>query len=334
MQRAATGLATVCLRLLGAAYGRRVALLVGTGNNGGDALFAGAAPRRAAGRGSPPSCSTPTARTRPAWPRCGGPAAGVLPAGDGGVARSSAAPTWCSTACSASAAAAGCAPDAAELARAGGATARGITVAVDVPSGIDADTGAVDGDRLPGACTRSPSARSSPAWSWARAAGTPARCTSSTSASARTCRRRPRSSSPTPTSPRRLAPPSAGDDKYSQGVVGDRRRLGDLPRRRRAVHRRRAAHPAGPGPLRRARRPTASGPPGRRRSSPTAGPADAGRVQAWVVGPGMGTDDDARERARRGAGHRPAGGRRRRRADDAGRRSRRWSADRTARRPC
>ena len=43
MQRAATGLATVCLRLLGAAYGRRVALLVGTGNNGGDALYAGAA---------------------------------------------------------------------------------------------------------------------------------------------------------------------------------------------------------------------------------------------------------------------------------------------------
>ena len=42
MQRAATGLATVCLRLLGSAYGRRVVLLVGTGNNGGDALFAGA----------------------------------------------------------------------------------------------------------------------------------------------------------------------------------------------------------------------------------------------------------------------------------------------------
>ena len=42
MQRAATGLATVCLRLLDGAYGRRVTLLVGTGNNGGDALFGGA----------------------------------------------------------------------------------------------------------------------------------------------------------------------------------------------------------------------------------------------------------------------------------------------------
>ena len=42
MQRAATGLAPVCLRLLGSPYGRRVVLLVGSGNNGGDALDAGA----------------------------------------------------------------------------------------------------------------------------------------------------------------------------------------------------------------------------------------------------------------------------------------------------
>src|SRR3954467_12687645 len=50
MQRAAIGLATVCLRLLGRAYGVRVTALVGAGNNGGDALFAGAA---LAGRGAP-----------------------------------------------------------------------------------------------------------------------------------------------------------------------------------------------------------------------------------------------------------------------------------------
>ena len=43
MQRAATGLATVCIRLLGRSYGVRVTALVGAGNNGGDALFAGAA---------------------------------------------------------------------------------------------------------------------------------------------------------------------------------------------------------------------------------------------------------------------------------------------------
>ncbi|MGZ4502918.1 MAG: NAD(P)H-hydrate epimerase [Nocardioidaceae bacterium] len=43
MQRAATGLAHAVLELLGSAYGRRVLLLVGSGDNGGDALYAGAA---------------------------------------------------------------------------------------------------------------------------------------------------------------------------------------------------------------------------------------------------------------------------------------------------
>ena len=49
MARASTGLATECARLLGRVYGRRVVLLVGAGNNGGDALYAGAA---LAGRGA------------------------------------------------------------------------------------------------------------------------------------------------------------------------------------------------------------------------------------------------------------------------------------------
>ena len=42
MQRAAAGLAYAVLDLLGSAYGRRVVLLVGSGDNGGDALYAGA----------------------------------------------------------------------------------------------------------------------------------------------------------------------------------------------------------------------------------------------------------------------------------------------------
>lgn len=42
MQRAAAGLAYAVLDLLGSAYGRRVLLLVGSGDNGGDALHAGA----------------------------------------------------------------------------------------------------------------------------------------------------------------------------------------------------------------------------------------------------------------------------------------------------
>jgi hydroxyethylthiazole kinase-like uncharacterized protein yjeF len=42
MQRAAAGLAYAVLDLLGSAYGSRVLLLVGPGDNGGDALYAGA----------------------------------------------------------------------------------------------------------------------------------------------------------------------------------------------------------------------------------------------------------------------------------------------------
>src|SRR6476619_1364797 len=41
MQRAAAGLAYAVIDLLGRAYGARVLLLVGSGDNGGDALYAG-----------------------------------------------------------------------------------------------------------------------------------------------------------------------------------------------------------------------------------------------------------------------------------------------------
>jgi ADP-dependent NAD(P)H-hydrate dehydratase / NAD(P)H-hydrate epimerase len=49
MQRAAAGLAAVCLSLLDRVYGSRVVVLAGGGDNGGDALYAGA---RLAGRGA------------------------------------------------------------------------------------------------------------------------------------------------------------------------------------------------------------------------------------------------------------------------------------------
>jgi len=42
MARASAGLARVCVQLLGTVYGSRVALLIGAGDNGGDALYAGA----------------------------------------------------------------------------------------------------------------------------------------------------------------------------------------------------------------------------------------------------------------------------------------------------
>src|SRR3954462_5582455 len=50
MQRAATGLARRCAQLLGRTYGSRVVLLVGSGNNGGDALDGGAALARRGAR--------------------------------------------------------------------------------------------------------------------------------------------------------------------------------------------------------------------------------------------------------------------------------------------
>lgn len=49
MQRAAAGLAAICVNLLDQVYGARVVVLAGSGDNGGDALFAGA---RLAGRGA------------------------------------------------------------------------------------------------------------------------------------------------------------------------------------------------------------------------------------------------------------------------------------------
>ena len=42
MRRAAAGLATICAGLLPVVYGARIVLLVGSGDNGGDALYAGA----------------------------------------------------------------------------------------------------------------------------------------------------------------------------------------------------------------------------------------------------------------------------------------------------
>src|SRR4051812_4933230 len=62
MQRAATGLARRCATLLGTVYGARVVLLVGAGNNGGDALFARG---RLAARGARGGAGLATDRAHP-----------------------------------------------------------------------------------------------------------------------------------------------------------------------------------------------------------------------------------------------------------------------------
>jgi hydroxyethylthiazole kinase-like uncharacterized protein yjeF len=140
MQRAAAALAAHCARILGRVYGARVALLVGAGHNGGDALFAGA---RLAERGAQVTAllvDPPRAHAEGllALDRAGGrccpprPALaaradlvvdGILGIGGRGGLRAGAA----------------------ELAQ---AAADRPTVAVDLPSGVDADTGAAGDDAV------------------------------------------------------------------------------------------------------------------------------------------------------------------------------------------
>src|SRR5438067_1203681 len=62
MQRAAFGLASVCARLLSRPYGARVIVLAGSGDNGGDALYAGALLAR---RGAAVHAITAGSRTHP-----------------------------------------------------------------------------------------------------------------------------------------------------------------------------------------------------------------------------------------------------------------------------
>ncbi|MBC2864116.1 NAD(P)H-hydrate dehydratase [Streptomyces mexicanus] len=141
MQRAAAGLAAACADLLGRVYGSRVVLLVGSGDNGGDALYAGA---RLARRGAGVAAVLLAGeRTHPgglaALRRAGGTVArpetaeelidradlvidGIVGIGGKGGLRPAAAPLAERAARSAAA-----------------------VVAVDLPSGVEADSGEVLG---------------------------------------------------------------------------------------------------------------------------------------------------------------------------------------------
>jgi len=142
MSRAAAGLATACADLLGGTYGRRVLVLAGSGDNGGDALFAGA---RLARRGASVLALGTADRIHEAGlaelRAAGGRRLGVLTAGDldgidlviDGMLGIGARPGL-----------AGPAADIASLVGDSGVT----VVACDLPSGIAPDTGEVDGPYL------------------------------------------------------------------------------------------------------------------------------------------------------------------------------------------
>jgi hydroxyethylthiazole kinase-like uncharacterized protein yjeF len=142
MQRAAAGLASVSAGLVGKVPGARVVILVGSGDNGGDALYAGA---RLAGRGAAVLAVTAGSRVheaglaalRAAGGRQAGPEDPAVPAalgaadlildgllgigGRGGLRE----------------------PQASLAGLA--ARSPAVVVAVDLPSGVDADTGVVEG---------------------------------------------------------------------------------------------------------------------------------------------------------------------------------------------
>ncbi|MFF9506113.1 NAD(P)H-hydrate dehydratase [Streptomyces sp. NPDC014724] len=148
MQRAAAGLAAACadvLRRRGRVYGARVVLLVGSGDNGGDALYAGA---RLARRGA----GVRAVLTSPGRAHEGGLAA-LLAAG-GRVAEGDAATSaWGGhidlvvDGITGIGGRGGLRPDAAALVRAFEATGA-VFVAVDLPSGVEADSGEVLGETV------------------------------------------------------------------------------------------------------------------------------------------------------------------------------------------
>ncbi len=142
MQRAAAGLASVCAGLLGRVYGSRVVVLAGSGDNGGDALYAAA---RLARRGAATLAVAAGSRIHEAGAaalrQAGGRTAGP---GDPEVAGAIGDADLILDGMLGIGGQGGLREPYASLARlAGGSLAT--VVAVDLPSGIDADTGAVEG---------------------------------------------------------------------------------------------------------------------------------------------------------------------------------------------
>ncbi|WP_427920510.1 NAD(P)H-hydrate dehydratase [Streptomyces sp. cg40] len=285
MQRAAAGLAVACAQLTGRVYGSRVALLVGSGDNGGDALYAGArlarrgaavtavllAPDRTHARGltallraggrtvSPDAAEEPVLRADLVLD-------GIVGIGGRGGLR----------------------PDAARLAALAG-DSRGVVVAVDLPSGVEADTGEVRGaavraDLTVTFGTHKPGLLIDPAREYAGSVrfvdiGLGAELPVE-----------PELEALQHADVAALLPvPDAESDKYRRGVVGIAAGSGRYPGA--AVLAVAGALRGGAGAVRYVG-PAADAVIARFPEALVSdrGPAKAGRVQAWVVGPGAGDD--------------------------------------------
>ncbi|MQY16890.1 Bifunctional NAD(P)H-hydrate repair enzyme Nnr [Streptomyces sp. RB5] len=284
MQRAAAGLAAAAADLMGRVYGARVTVLVGSGDNGGDALYAAA---RLARRGAAvtavllaPDRAHPGGLT--ALRRAGGRVAAPHPnqlteadlildgiTGIGGKG--------------------GLRPDAAALVRAASAP----ILAVDLPSGVDADTGEVHGEAVRAAATVTfgtykPGLLVDPARTHTGALrlidiGLTPYLTA------------PALEAPQHADIAALLPhPTAASDKYRRGVIGVVAGSERYPGA--AVLAVAGALRGGAGAVRyvgpAARAVVARWPEALVHAGP---PAKAGRVQAWVVGPGLGDGPEARQ---------------------------------------
>ncbi|RII20995.1 Bifunctional NAD(P)H-hydrate repair enzyme Nnr [Streptomyces sp. YIM 130001] len=152
MQRAAAGLAAASVELLGRVYGSRVVLLVGSGDNGGDALYAGA---RLARRGAGVTAVlVAPGRTHPGGLAALSRAGGAVVNGaveEGAVAdaalRAVARAHLVLDGIVGIGGKGGLRPLAARLARAA-QESKASVLAVDLPSGVEADSGEVHGDAV------------------------------------------------------------------------------------------------------------------------------------------------------------------------------------------
>ncbi|CAM5652547.1 NAD(P)H-hydrate dehydratase [Streptomyces fumanus] len=284
MQRAAAGLAAACAELLGRVYGSRVVLLVGSGDNGGDALYAGA---RLARRGA----GVHAVLLAPERAHAGGLAA--LRRAGGRVAAAGAGEALIERAdlvldgIVGIGGKGGLRPAAVPLAEAA-RRSRAAVVAVDLPSGVDADTGEVRGEAVRADLTvtfgaHKPGLLIDPAREYAgsvRLVGIGLSLPAG----------RAEAEALQHADVARLLPvPGAESDKYRRGVVGIAAGSARYPGA--AVLAVSGALRGGAGAVRYV------GPAGDAviaRFPETLvsdrGPARAGRVQAWVVGPGIGDD--------------------------------------------